>query len=74
MDLESQETLRSYLNELCSHKPDNFANGREMRNLFDKSKKSHSNRLACLNEISDEDLITFKKDDVLHAIEEMKSV
>ena len=74
MDLEAQETLKSYLNELCNHKPDNFANGREMRNLFDKSKKSHSNRLASLNEISDEDLITFKKDDVLHAIEEMKSV
>lgn len=74
MDLEAQETLKSYLNELCNHKPDNFANGREIRNLFDKSKKSHSNRLASLNEISDEDLITLKKDDVLHAIEEMKSV
>lgn len=74
MDLEAQETLKSYLNELCNHKPDNFANGREMRNLFDKSKKSHSNRLASLNGISDEDLITFKKDDVLHAIEEMQSV
>lgn len=45
-----------------------------MRNLFDKSKKAHSNRLASLNEISDEDLITFKKDDVLNAIEEMKLV
>lgn len=74
MDLEAQETLKSYLNELCNHKPDNFANGREMRNLFDKSKKSHSNRLASLNEISDEDLITFKKDDLLKAIEEMQSV
>ena len=74
MDLEAQDTLKSYLNELCNHKPDNFANGREMRNLFDKSKKAHSNRLASLNEISDEDLITFKKDDLLHAIEEMKLV
>ena len=45
-----------------------------MRNLFDKSKKAHSNRLASLNKISDKDLITFKKDDVLKAIEEMKSV
>lgn len=74
MDLEAQDTLKSYLNELCNHKQDNFANGREMRNLFDKSKKAHSNRLASLNEISDEDLITFKKDDVLNAIEEMKLV
>lgn len=74
MDLEAQDTLKSYLNELCNHKPDNFANGREMRNLFDKSKKAHSNRLASLNEISDKDLITFKKDDLLHAIEEMKLV
>ena len=74
MDLEAQDTLKSYLNELCNHKPDNFANGREMRNLFDKSKKAHSNRLASLNEISDEDLITFKKDDLLHAIEEMNLV
>lgn len=74
MDIEAQDTLKSYLNELCNHKPDNFANGREMRNLFDKSKKAHSNSLASLNEISDKDLITFKKDDVLKAIEEMKSV
>lgn len=74
MDLEAQETLKSYLNELCIHKPDNFANGREMRNLFDKSKSAHANRLASLNEISDEDLITFKKDDLLMAIEEMKMV
>lgn len=74
MDLEAQDTLKSYLNDLCTHKPDNFANGREMRNLFDKSKKAHSNRLTSLNEISDEDLITFKKDDLLRAIEEMKLV
>lgn len=74
MDLEAQDTLKSYLNDLCTHKPDNFANGREMRNLFDKSKKAHSNRLASLNEISDEDLITFKKDDLLRATEEMKLV
>lgn len=74
MDLEAQETLKTYLNDLCIHKPDNFANGREMRNLFDKSKSARANRLASLNEISDEDLITFKKDDLLHAIEEMKSV
>ena len=74
MDLEAQDTLKSYLNDLCTHKPDNFANGREMRNLFDKSKKAHSNRLASLNEISDENLITFKKDDLLRAIEEMKLV
>ena len=45
-----------------------------MRNLFDKTKKYHSNRLASLIEISDEDLITFKKADLLKAIEEMKSV
>lgn len=74
MDLVAQDTLKSYLNDLCTHKPDNFANGREMRNLFDKSKKAHSNRLASLNELSDEDLITFKKDDLLRAIEEMKLV
>ena len=74
MDLEAQETLKCYLNDLCNHKSDNFANGREMRNLFDKSKKAHSNRLASLNEISDEDLITLKKDDLLKAIEEMKLI
>lgn len=74
MDSIVQETLKEYLTDLCDHKPDNFANGREMRNLFDKTKKYHSNRLASLIEISDEDLITFKKDDLLKAIEEMKSV
>lgn len=36
--------------------------------------KGLPNRLASLNEISDKDLITFKKDDILNAIEEMKLV
>ena len=74
MVLDAHESFKSYLIELCIHKPDSFANGREMRNLFDKSKSAHANRLASLNEISDKALITFKKDDLLHAIEEMKLV
>lgn len=49
-----------------------------LKNLLNLHKnmrdKTYSNRLASLNEISDKDLITFKKDDVLKAIEEMKLI
>lgn len=49
-----------------------------LKNLLNLHKNmgenNYSNRLASLNEISDKDLITFKKDDILNAIEEMKLV
>ena len=53
---EAEQYLVNYLECLCSHKPENFANGREMRNLFEKAYENQSNRLAELSEITDEAL------------------
>lgn len=54
---ENAEThLLNYLEQLCNHKPDNFANGREMRNLFETALSNQANRLALLTDISDQDL------------------
>lgn len=65
---EAEEYLKKYLNKLVNNKPDNFANGREMRNLFETAKQNQANRIAArlisesnitdeeLNELTVEDL------------------
>lgn len=56
MSPEAEDALVGYLNKLCKNKPVNFANGREMRNLFETAYSNQANRLSTLNEISDEAL------------------
>ena len=56
--------LLHYLGELCEHKPDNFANGREMRNLFEAALSNQANRLASLPDISDQELNEIKIEDL----------
>lgn len=43
---DAKEKLRDYLSYLVNHKADNFANGREMRNLFETTLSNKANRLA----------------------------
>lgn len=43
---DAKEKIMEYLNSLCKNKPSNFANGREMRNLFEKIYENQANRLA----------------------------
>lgn len=56
--------LKSYLEKLCANKPENFANGREMRNLFETTLSNQANRLALLTDISDQDLNEFTIEDL----------
>lgn len=53
---EAEAALKAYLSWLVQNKPDNFANGREMRNIFEIALSSQANRLAAKSEISDEEL------------------
>ena len=57
---EAEEYLKKYLNKLVNNKPDNFANGREMRNLFETAKQNQANRIAARliseSKITDEEL------------------
>ncbi len=45
---DASQLLDEYLQELCVNKPENFANGREMRNLFEKAYRKQANRLDAL--------------------------
>ena len=57
-----------YLNgiffKMLKNKKKNFANGREIRNLFEKSIKNQTNRISKIKNINDEDLIEIKIQDL----------
>ena len=61
---ETETQLVGYLDYLTSHKPENFANGREMRNLFETMVANQANRLSTTCELSDVDLCTFTTADL----------
>ena len=60
---EAESSLKAYLHWLVQHKPENFANGREMRNLFELALSSQANRLAEKADISDEELNEIAEED-----------
>lgn len=62
---DAEEAFRSYLHKLCLNKPANFANGREMRNLFEKAVSNQANRLAGYSTVSEGQLIEITKDDLV---------
>lgn len=48
--------LKVFLSTICSKKTENFANAREIRNLFERSIVNQANRLGDLETISNEEL------------------
>ena len=60
---EAEYSVKEYLHWLVQHKPENFANGRAMRNLFESSIASQANRLADFTDISDEELNELARED-----------
>lgn len=64
LDHDAERFLMTYLDSLMTHKPENFANGREMRNLFETMVANQANRLAESPSISDDDLCCFLKADL----------
>ena len=61
---EAEKVVKSYLHWLVEHKPESFANGREMRNLFELTLSNQANRLAEKTEITDEELSVISKADL----------
>lgn len=53
---EAEHDIDCYLEWLISNKPDNFANGREMRNLFETMYSNQANRLVDELDITDDAL------------------
>ena len=61
---EAEGNLKAYLTWLVDNKDENFANGREMRNLFEAALSNQANRLADQPEISDTELNTLDTADL----------
>ena len=61
---EAKNTLKNYLHMLCQNKPENFANGREMRNIFEQTYTNQANRIAEIEDISDDELNEIVVDDL----------
>ena len=59
----ASEDLKKYLNRLVMNKPENFANAREMRNLFEKSWQRMSDRLVGKTDLTVEQLMEITSDD-----------
>jgi SpoVK/Ycf46/Vps4 family AAA+-type ATPase len=57
------EILLPYFENIVSNKPDNFANAREVRNLFEKTVQKQSIRLFLMKHPSKEDVQTLTKED-----------
>lgn len=62
---DARDNLIQYLSKLNNKKSENFANGREMRNLFEKAFTNQANRLSHYNDISDEELNIIKTEDII---------
>ena len=56
--------LLEYFINILKNKDENFANGREVRNLFERAKKNQANRLSFNKNITDEALIEIRLEDI----------
>lgn len=56
--------VRKFFEERVQASPAGFANGRDVRNYFEKALTNQANRLAGLESVTDEDLMTITEDDV----------
>lgn len=65
VDDAGKEYLREYFKKMYENRSKNFANGRAVRNLFEEVITSQANRLACQDDITDEELNTLTYEDFL---------
>ena len=69
---DCQEYLINYFSDLYDRRDENYANGRDVRNYFEKVYRAHANRIAIISEeVTAEQLVTIIPDD-LKAAKEMK--
>ena len=61
---DAEDNLKVYLNWLVHNKDANFANGREMRNLFEAALSNQANRLADKTDLTDIKLNTIEAVDL----------
>ncbi|RRD31708.1 AAA family ATPase [Streptococcus minor] len=63
LEEDSIPLMKNYFKKICEEKKENFANGREVRNLFEKAFSNQANRIANLDTITDNDLREIKFED-----------
>lgn len=73
LTVEAEHNIDCYLERLIFNKPDNFANGREMRNLFEAMYSNQANRLADESDISDNVLTSLTVADLPQYVLEQSS-
>ncbi|WP_405291144.1 AAA family ATPase [Methanobrevibacter sp.] len=63
LDDKADEFVKTHFIDVYNNRGDNFANGREVRNLFENVLTNQANRLASNFNVSDEELSTLKYED-----------
>ncbi len=61
---EAADCVREFFRQRVEKKLPGFANGRDVRNFFEKTLTNQANRLSTMTELSDTDLVTITKEDV----------
>ncbi len=61
---EAADCVREFFRQRCEKKLPGFANGRDVRNFFEKTLTNQANRLSAMTDVTDTDLVTITKEDV----------
>ncbi len=64
LSTQAADQAKEIFKDLFDHRDENFANGRSVRNFFEKVMVNQANRLAEMEELSDEQLETLEADDL----------
>lgn len=64
LDETADSKIRELLQELYEDRDDNFGNGRDVRNIFEKIVANQANRVAKIEEPTDEDILTITVEDL----------
>jgi SpoVK/Ycf46/Vps4 family AAA+-type ATPase len=64
----SEDSFRTYFNKLYDHRNEDFGNGRDVRNIFEKAITNQSKRLSKIINLSIEDLMTIHLEDLPYTI------
>ena len=65
IDREAQIALKSYFDDLFSSRDENFGNGRDVRNIFEKVVTLQSKRVARLSSPTDDEMVSITLEDLL---------
>ena len=69
MTSEAEKALEAHMQKLYEERDDNFGNGRDVRNLFEKIVVKQADRVAAMESPTEEDILTIGVDDLRDLIE-----